>query len=330
LFSDGMSVRPIFLFSLPRSGSTLVQRVIAAHRGVATTSEPWLLLPHIYASRSSGIVAEYPHRLLGEAIEDFCEQLPGGAQRYREELHDFIARLYDAAAGPEATHFLDKSPPYHLVAGEIMRLFPEARCIFLWRNPLGIISSLVRTWLDGQWRPLAFRQQLFVGVPRLVSSCLASDERAYSVRYEDLVTGEEQAWRELMGHLEIEFEPRALSAFRNVSLEGRHGDPTGHRLYSSLSVEPTDKWRETIDNPLRMAWCKRYLRFLGERRLEVMGFDLRELLGELESQPLAFRSLGPDLRILAGDIVKEPVRARMRRGGLGGASAIGELLRAGA
>ncbi len=325
-----MGVQPIFLFSMPRSGSTLVQRVIAAHRGVATTSEPWLLLPHIYASRSSGIVAEYPHKLLSEAIEDFCEQLPGGARRYREELHDFIVRLYDAAAGPGATHFLDKSPPYHLVAGEVMRLFPEARCIFLWRNPLAIVASLVRTWLGGEWRPLAFRQQLFVGAPRLVSAYLATDDRAYSVRYEDLVTGEETAWRGLMGHLQIEFEPRALRSFHDVSLHGRHGDSTGRRLYPSLSLEPTDKWRQTIDNPLRTAWCRRYLRFLGERRLRAMGFELSELLSELDAQPLALRSLGPDLRILAGDIVKEPVRARMRRGGLGGANAIGELVRAGA
>ena len=324
-----MAVRPIFLFSMPRSGSTLVQRVIAAHQGVATTSEPWLLLPSIYARRSEGIVAEYPHALLGGAIDDFCEQLPGGADRYRQELHDYVLRLYSAAAGEGATHFVDKSPPYHLVAGEIMSLFPEGRFVFLWRNPLGMLASLVETWLDGQWRPLAFRQQLFVGLPRLVSAYLANSERAHSARFEDLACGDEQAWAALMAHLGIEFDPETLHRFADVELHGRNGDPTGVHRYRVLSSEPAEKWRRTISNPLRKAWCSRYLSFLGEDRLATMGFDSRDLARDLGSQPTSFRSLIPDARILAGDLVKEPVRARVRRNGIGGASAIAELRRAG-
>ena len=40
-----MSVTPVFIFSLPRSGSTLTQRVLTAHDGVASAAEPWVLLP---------------------------------------------------------------------------------------------------------------------------------------------------------------------------------------------------------------------------------------------------------------------------------------------
>lgn len=323
-----MAVRPIFLFSMPRSGSTLVQRVIAAHHGVATASEPWLLLPHAYASRRVGVVAEYPHALLADAIEDFCMELPGGAERYRRELHDFILRLYDAAAGEDADYFLDKSPPYHLVADEIMRLFPEGRFIFLWRNPLAIIASLVETWLRGEWRPLAFRQQLFIGVPRLVSAYLANQSRAYSVRYEDLVSGDEGAWEQLMSYVGVDFDPESLHRFSEVELKGRNGDPTGIRRYGALSVEPTRKWPETVTNPLRKAWCRRYLRFLGDENLTTMGFDARQLIHELDSRPFTVKSLIADLRILTGDIIKEPIRVRIRRAGPGGSSAIGELFRA--
>jgi hypothetical protein len=49
-----MSARPtpLFLLSLPRSGSTLAQRILAAHGGIATTSEPWILLPYLYVRTS--------------------------------------------------------------------------------------------------------------------------------------------------------------------------------------------------------------------------------------------------------------------------------------
>ena len=46
-----MAIKPIFIFSITRSGSTLLQRVIAAHEGVATVSEPWVLLPYLYTLR---------------------------------------------------------------------------------------------------------------------------------------------------------------------------------------------------------------------------------------------------------------------------------------
>ncbi len=321
-----MAIQPIFIFSAPRSGSTLVQRIVAAHDGVATVSEPWLLLPHIYSFRRSGIVAEYPHPRLPDAIEDFCQQLPEGLVGYRRELHDYILRLYEQAAG-DARYFLDKSPPYHLVAEDVMDLFPEGKFVFLWRNPLSIVASLVDTWLGGQWRPLAFRQQLFVGLPRLVAAYSANRPRAYAVRYEDLLAGDEHSWAPLMSHLGIEFDPGALQRFIDVDLQGRMGDPTGIKQYDALSLAPTEKWARTIDNPLRREWCRRYLRYLGNDRLAVMGYDGAQLLGELRARPAGLASIGSDLKALLADVIKEPIRARVNRDTLGGTNAIAKLMR---
>src|ERR1035441_201942 len=139
-----MPIRPIFVFSISRSGSSLVQRVIGAHDGVSTVSEPWLLLPQLFAFRPQGVQAEYVHPLLVSALEEFCEHLPNGRDDYRQELHDFVLRLYGKAADPTATHFLDKTPPYCLISEEIMQLFPEGRFVFLWRNPLSVIASTIQ------------------------------------------------------------------------------------------------------------------------------------------------------------------------------------------
>ena len=72
-----MPTRPLFLLCLPRSGSTLVQRVLASHAEIATVSEPWLLLPLLYSIREHGIRAEYWHQTAAQAIADFIEELPG-------------------------------------------------------------------------------------------------------------------------------------------------------------------------------------------------------------------------------------------------------------
>ena len=68
--------RPLFLLSLPRAGSTVVQRVLAAHEGIATASEPWVLLPQLYARRLEGIYTEYGQLQSTKALSDFATALP--------------------------------------------------------------------------------------------------------------------------------------------------------------------------------------------------------------------------------------------------------------
>jgi hypothetical protein len=321
----GAAVRPIFLFSISRSGSTLIQRIIATHEGVATVSEPWLLLPHAYTLRRQGVDAEYVHSLLVTAIEDFCKELPGGSEDYLAELRQFALRLYEKAAGDGATYFLDKSPPYCLIADEIIRLFPEGKFVFLWRNPLSVIASMIETW--GPWHPTFMSSDLFIGLPRLVAAYEANRAHAHAVRFEDLVSGDEARWRTVMDYLEIDFEPDALKSFTEVELNGRMGDPTGRRRYSALSSEPQQKWKSTLANPLRRAWCRRYLRFLGAERLMAMGYDLEQMLYELDSQPASLDSLIPDLGQLLVDVAKEPIRARTRSRRVGAPNVIRELIR---
>jgi hypothetical protein len=319
-----MALQPIFLFSISRSGSTLIQRIIAAHEGVATTSEPWLLLPYAYTLRPRGVDAEYVHPLMVAAIEDFCAELPGGSEDYLAELRRLALDLYEGAAGSGATHFLDKSPPYCLVAEEIMRIFPEGKFVFLWRNTLSVLASMIETW--GPWHPTFMSSDLFVGLPRLVAAYEANRERSHAVRFEDLVSADEAGWQSLMDYLEIEFDPGALESFAEVKLNGRMGDPTGSKRYSALSREPAEKWKATLANPIRKAWARRYLRFLGTERLATMGYDRARLERELDSQPTSTDSLLPDLWQLVVDVVKEPVRGRTHGRRIGNPSVIRTLI----
>lgn len=323
-----MDVQPIFLFSVSRSGSTLVQRVIAAHEGVATVSEPWLLLPYAYALRREGVRAEYFHPLLVSAIDEFCQQLPEGIEDYRHESREFALRLYGKATHGQARYFLDKSPSYYLVAEEIMRLFPDGKFVFLWRNPLSVMASIIETFNDSQWSPTVCRGDLFIGLPRLTAAYRANRARAHSVRFEELLGGGEAPWRRLMEYLEIDFDADALHRFGEVALNGSMGDQTGVKRYAALSTEPTHKWKATLANPIRKAWCRRYLRFLGDERLRLMGYESEQIMRELDSQPTSVASLVPDLGQLLLDVVKEPVRMRIRRQGIGGPNVIRELLSA--
>ena len=64
----------------------------------------------------------------------------------------------------------------------------------------------------------------------------------------DLVDGDGSRWQPLIEYLGIDFDPQTLERFTDVQLKGRMGDPTGRRLYSTLSNDPVGKWRGTLAN----------------------------------------------------------------------------------
>jgi hypothetical protein len=283
---------PVFLFSLPRSGSTLVQRLIAGHPQVATTSEPWILLPLLYTLRRPGAYTEYGHRVAVRAIEDFTAQMRGGREEYLFELREFATALYTAAADGER-YFLDKTPRYHLVVHEIMELFPEGKFIFLWRQPLAVAASIVDSFGRGNWNLDKYALDLEDGLEYMVAAARPNDPRCITLRYEDVVADTD-------GELGRVFEFLGLDAseaegMSDDALRGRMRDRTGVTTYSAVSPEPLTKWHRTMGTALRRSWCRRYLERLGPVRLQEMGYDYDDLMRQVDALPRGPQKLGSDI-----------------------------------
>lgn len=311
--TEPQAIVPVFLLSPPRSGSTLVQRVLAAHEGVATASEPWLLLPLLSPLRDRLPQGDTLAADVHAAVTDFTAVLPGGDDDYRGAMRAAALELYRGAAPPGTRLFVDKTPPYSMIVDEIARTFPEAPMVFLWRNPLSVLASVVETFAGGRWRPADYPLSLFWGPAALVEGYRTHRSRAHGVRYEDLLAGDEAAWISLCEYVGVEFDPAALDGFARVRLTGRMGDPTGVHRYESLSTETLQKWRATISSPLRRAWCRRYLRWLGAERLAVMGYDLEHLLCELDRLDPTGGSLATDLLDTASSVARAAVKAQLGR-----------------
>lgn len=286
--------RPIFIFSLPRSGSTLLQRIIAAHPLVASAPEPWLLLPFCYALREQGGGAEYDSALGALALREFAEHLDGGVAAYGQELRSFALALYARAARGKP-YFLDKTPRYHLIASEIMDMFPEGRFVFLWRNPLAIVASMVQTWQGGRFHLSEHTVDLFKGLASLTAAHAANRERCLALRYEDLVMDIPGACKALSAYLELDITEETARGFASVRLDGAMGDPTGSRRYARIEPSRANAWMSVIDNPLRRRWARNYLDWIGDERLAAMGYSRRELLLALRGGSVNWSSLTRDM-----------------------------------
>ncbi|MGH2965771.1 MAG: sulfotransferase family protein [Solirubrobacterales bacterium] len=294
--SPPAAIRPLFLLSLPRSGSTLVQRVLATNPAIATASETWLLMPFLSAAPAEETL---PSRgawdlTAAQAIHDFTHELPLGKDSYLAAVRKFALDMYSQAAGGGAVYFLDKTPAYAHFLPDLIRIFPEAKFVVLWRNPLAVAASIVETFCDGSWEPDRYPLSLYAAPAALTEAAEQYAGRVWPVRYEDLVSAECDAWQGLMDYLELDFEPASLETFGRTALAGRLGDKSGTARYSALSPEPLTKWTQTIRTPLRKAWCRRYLDWIGPDRLSVMGYKHAELQADLDATPVGFGGLAND------------------------------------
>ena len=136
---------PIFIVAAPRSGSTLLFETLATHGSIATVGgEAHWLVEEIPDLRPGSTVTD-SNRLTAAAAT------PGVGAQIRSSL---VARLQDSAGQPAAGrpfHLLEKTPKNALRIPFFHRLFPDARFIFLWRDPRENISSIVEAWRSGSF-----------------------------------------------------------------------------------------------------------------------------------------------------------------------------------
>ena len=289
-------LKPLFLFSLPRSGSTLLQRVLAADSQISSAAEPWVLLPLVYALREHGMSAVYSHYWANFALNEFIKELPNGKEDYLSTIGSGISELYrKAAKNKDARYFLDKTPRYALIADEIINIFPDGKFIVLWRNPLAIIASIVETWGGGDWDVSMCKVDLFEGMASLIDGYQAHSKQILGIQYESFLQSPEIELARISEYLELKFDPDVLKNFAQVSFNGKFGDPTGVKNYRTIDSAPLEKWKTIINNPLRKIWCRRYLRWLGEERLKIMGYDLHALLHELNLTGMTISNVFSDI-----------------------------------
>jgi hypothetical protein len=287
-------MRPVFILSLPRAGSTLLQRLLGAHPQISTRPEPSILLSVLYARRAQGAFAEYDHGFAVEAFDDLTAGLDDGEAVFDAAVRGWAMHFYGAAADAGSAWFLDKTPRYHLVAADLLRIFPDARFVFLWRNPLAVAASVMDSFDGGRWNLHFVKVDLYDGVERLVAAAAADDPRCCAVRYEDLVSDPVRELARVLEHLELEPDDSLVDRFTEVSIDGK-GDPTGTKRYTAVTDERIDHWPAAFANPFRRSWARGYLDWIGPSRLAAMGYDHLELRSDLDRPRLEAARLPSDL-----------------------------------
>ena len=276
-------MKPVYIFSLPRSGSTLVQRVLGRSPRVKTVAEPWVLIPFFTSLKKDTALAFYGHNYCAQAINDFVTKLPEEAETYQEGVKKMAEYLYASLCDDSISYFLDKTPRYHLVATEIIKTFKaEAKYILLLRNPLDVISSIVESVAHGRWNLHKWEIDLFEGLKNIHALFDSYSSQLCILHYESLVSGDLTSWKELFGYLELDFDESYVAGLSRHQINGM-GDPTGQKKFDNLSSLSVGKWKNSITSLHRKKWLIHYLDFLGKDLCDDLGYNYSNLRDEINA-----------------------------------------------
>jgi len=206
---DSSDKTPIFIVGLPRTGTTLTERIVSSHSQVASLGETQFL--QMVIRRESGV--QSVENINPEMIEVVAgNELWPVAEGYLDAVR---YRLGDEPM------FIDKLPFNFLFLGFIVKAYPDARIIHLGRNPMDACFSMYKqvfTWAYKFSYSLERLGQYYVAYDRLRNHWReVLQDRLIEVEYEALVTDQEGQTRILLDRLGLEFEESCLNFQDNTS-----------------------------------------------------------------------------------------------------------------
>ena len=265
----------IFMISLPRSGSTMLQKIIGSHSQVYTRSEPWLMLHPLHALKSSDIHTPFNAQLAEGGLRDFISGLPkDGIDCYYKRIQSCYLDLYNQyLKSNHKTRFLDKTPRYYSIFDELQLTFPQAKFIIIYRNPLAVLSSMLHTWVKGDFKKLVnYKADLEQGIDFLLRD-FSRYENTHLIRYESLIKNPHNSTNDLFDFLQLEPEPECI----NYRIEGaekwKYGDPNTVYEKGTPDASNIDGWHVHLKDPATFKLTSDYLEKLGKESFNRLGYN---------------------------------------------------------
>jgi tetratricopeptide (TPR) repeat protein len=226
---------PIFVVGLPRSGSTLIEQILASHSAVEGTMELHDILGlagKFIGEQGAAEEARYPAMLAGLSSAE-CRAL---GEQYLEST-----RIQRHSGKP---FFIDKMPNNFLHLGLIHLILPNARIIDARRHPMACcFSGFKQHFARGQHfsydlEDIGRYYRSYVDLMSHFDRVLPG--RIHRVIYEHMIEGTEAQVRRLLDYCALPFEPACLKFYEN---DRAVRTASAQQVRKPINRDGMDQWR---------------------------------------------------------------------------------------
>jgi tetratricopeptide (TPR) repeat protein len=237
--TDVSDKTPIFIVGLPRTGTTLTERIVSCHSQVESVGETYFL--QVVLKRVSGV--------------DSSESMsPAIIEAVSKKDIGLIAEAYLRAVSfkfGDKPIFIEKFPENILYLAFIAKAFPNARIIHLQRNPMDACFAMYKQSFFRYAYTLDDLGRYYVAYDRLLNHWRETlEDRLIEVEYESLVADQEDQTRILLKKLGLDFEEACLYFDQNITASNTASSVQIREKIHSRSVNRWTHFAEHLQ-PLR-------------------------------------------------------------------------------
>mgnify|MGYP005989197021 CR=1 FL=1 len=230
------SATPIFILGLPRTGTTLVERILSSHHDVVSVGETMFLQMAVRQSAAAAGGASSGASIDASVMKRLAEQDP------RTIASDYMQSI-EYRLGDEE-FFIEKLPFNYLYTGLIAAAWPDARIVHLVRNPMDACFSMYKqvfTWAYKYSYSLQDLGRYYIAYDRLRQHWKSTlGDRFVEVSYESLVGDQEAQTRQLLEALELPFDEACLAFEKNSAPSAT---ASSVQVRSKVHQGSVGKWR---------------------------------------------------------------------------------------
>ncbi|MDJ0748730.1 MAG: sulfotransferase [Woeseiaceae bacterium] len=221
---------PIFVVGLPRTGTTLTDRILSSHSQIESAGESQLLQMVLRGgTRAGNEVGITPAQIKAAARRD-----PTATAR------DFLAAVRHRLG--DAPYFIEKLPENVLYLGFVAKSWPDAKIVHLRRHPMDACFAMYKQSYFRFAYSLDDLAEYYLAYDRLSRHWRGVlGNRVVEIHYEGLVSDQENQTRRLLDRLGFEFEEACLHFDRNVAPVATASSVQVREKVHTRSVE---KWKK--------------------------------------------------------------------------------------
>ncbi|MFT5755526.1 MAG: tetratricopeptide (TPR) repeat protein [Alteromonadaceae bacterium] len=228
---DNQALTPIFIVGQPRSGSTLLEQMLMGHNKITSGGE----LPFMAGSVAQGLL-----QLTGKNFPKACELLDKKKQQILAD--HYLKNLQNLS--PNSHYIIDKMPANYQSIGLIKLLMPQAKIIYITRDPLDVSWSIFRNYFESlepyfcSLKEIAQYHHCYKRV-MLHWQCILP-EFIHKVTYQDLINEPEKTLTTVLSFCGLEFQDECL----NFSQQQRHIRTLSNvQLRDGIKQKGQSSWR---------------------------------------------------------------------------------------